>query len=120
MKGLLLTVAVIGILAMVITRRGSAPADGASPAPTTVTGQIAFRDQAGLALRVRAQIDAMKRFEAMGSTAALSSVLEGNQALLDDREPIAERQRQAGGDASPPAGWDEFLRRDAQLRQAVP
>lgn len=120
MKGLVLTVAVIAILAVVVTtRRGAGPS---SPAPTAITDQIHFRDQAGLELRTRTQIDAMKQLTAMGSTApqAWSPVLEANDLLRQDQARIAARLRQTGGDPLPPANWDEFLRLDAAARLPTP
>lgn len=121
MKGLVLTVAAIGIVAVIVTTRSRSAPASSSPAPTAIEDQISFRDDAGLFVRVRSQIDAMKQLEAMGNAPqAAAPILAANEALRRDQETIADRHRQAGGASPLPAGWDEFLRLDAALRASPP
>jgi hypothetical protein len=119
---------VIGLVAVLLVIRLAAPVGTTGPAaqgpaaqgPTV--GVITFRDQAGLTLRVQAQLDAM-RLLAAGS-GNREQILSDNDALKTDCARIEAHQRQAGLNEAGIAElrsvihWAEFQAADDALRRA--
>lgn len=124
MKSLLITIAIIAVLAAGGVTLGGR---GASAAPASIPQAIGFRDQAGLAVEVTNQINVMGQVVAMGCPdATVISTLLANDALKQRLEAIEQNRRKAGEGADALAqlrasiNWEEFLRQDAVLRAKVP
>ena len=118
MKSLLISVVFIAILVGFVLNRSPAGKAGQG-APTQAQDLVAFRDQAGLTLRVRSQINLMQQCTASGAEAtAAGAILRENDAIKSDCERIATLRKNAGERLEIIPVWDEFLRLDTALRTA--